>query len=200
MLEVLVAQFHQNPPAELVAVAFAIAYLLLAVRQNIACWYAAFISTGIFMFLFFDVRLYMESALQVYYLLMAVYGWHQWKHGSTTSTSLPVSTWTVRQHVVAIALVCVATLASAWLLTLYTDARLPLLDSFTTWGAVITTYMVAKKILENWVYWLVIDSVSIYLYVDRAMYFTTLLFIAYIVIIFFGWASWLKSYRRQPIA
>jgi nicotinamide mononucleotide transporter len=60
--------------------------------------------------------------------------------------------------------------------------------------------MVAKKILENWVYWLVIDSVSIYLYVDRAMYFTTLLFIAYIVIILFGWASWLKSYRRQPIA
>lgn len=200
MLEVLLAQFHQNSPAELVAVAFAIAYLLLAVRENIACWYAAFISTGIFMFLFFDVRLYMESALQVYYLLMAVYGWHQWKYGSTTSTLLPISTWTVRQHLVAIALVCVATLASAWLLTLYTDARLPLLDSFTTWGAVITTYMVARKILENWVYWLVIDSVSIYLYVDRAMYFTTLLFIAYIVIIFFGWASWLKSYRRQPIA
>ncbi|MEX0942685.1 MAG: nicotinamide riboside transporter PnuC [Pseudomonadales bacterium] len=200
MLEVLISQFNDNTPAELVAVAFAIAYLLLAVREKIACWYAAFISTGIFTFLFFDVRLYMESALQVYYLLMAVYGWYQWKHGGTIDESLPISIWTIRQHLIALTLICVATLTSTYFLTRYTDAHLPLLDSFTTWGAVITTYMVAKKILENWVYWLVIDSASIYLYVDRAMYFTTLLFIAYVVIIFFGWASWLRSYRQNQIA
>ncbi|HKI74702.1 MAG TPA: nicotinamide mononucleotide transporter family protein, partial [Pseudomonadales bacterium] len=80
----------------------------------------------------------------------------------------------------------------------YTDDQLPVLDSFTTWGAIVTTWMVARKILENWPYWLVIDAVSIYLYVDRELYFTALLFVAYVIIIGFGWNEWIKRYREQP--
>jgi len=76
---------------------------------------------------------------------------------------------------------------------------LPYLDSFTTWASVVTTFMVARKILENWFYWLVIDSVSIYLYFDRELYFTSLLFAIYIVIIFFGWFAWNRSYRQREI-
>jgi len=71
------------------------------------------------------------------------------------------------------------------------------LDSFTTWGSVVTTFMVVRKVLENWIYWLVIDSISIYLYIDRELYFTSMLFVVYIVIIFFGWLSWLKSYQQN---
>jgi len=71
------------------------------------------------------------------------------------------------------------------------------MDSLTTWGSVVTTFMVARKILENWIYWLAIDLVSIYLYLDRELYFTAILFAVYIVIIFFGWFSWLKSYQRK---
>lgn len=200
MLDTFVAQVNQNSAPELAAVALAIAYLLLAVREHIACWYAAFVSTTIFLFIFFDVRLYMEAALQVYYLAMAVYGWYQWTHAGEGDEPLPVSTWNARQHAVAIGIIVVTTVTSAILLATYTDARLPLPDSFTTWGAVVTTYMVARKILENWIYWLVIDSVSIYLYLDRELYFTSALFAVYIVIIFFGWFAWLKSYRQQQSA
>ena len=99
----------------------------------------------------------------------------------------------------AVGIIIVATLTSGYLLDSSSDARLPYLDSFTTWSSIITTYMVAKKILENWLYWLVIDSVSIYLYLDRELYFTALLFAIYIVIIFFGWYSWLQSYRHKPV-
>ena len=74
MLELLVSQFHASSILELTAVIFAIAYLLLAIRENILCWYAAFISTSIFLLIFWQVNLYMESGLQVYYLAMAVYG------------------------------------------------------------------------------------------------------------------------------
>lgn len=197
MLDTFVTQFNQNSAPELVAVALAVAYLLLAVREHIACWYAAFASTAIFLVIFFDVRLYMESALQIYYLAMAVYGWYQWTHAGAGDEPLPVSTWSMRRHVIAIGVIVVTTLTSAILLATYTDARLPLLDSFTTWGAIVTTYMVARKILENWIYWLVIDGVSIYLYLDRELYFTSALFAIYIVIIFFGWFAWLKSYRQQ---
>ena len=182
---------------ELTAVVFAIVYLVLAVRENILCWFAAGISTSIFLFIFWDVDLYMESGLQVYYLAMAVFGWYQWRLANDDSTSLQVSMWSMREHVIALALVALLTFMSGYLLNSGTDAQLPYLDSFTTWGSVVTTFMVARKVLENWIYWLVIDSVSIYLYIDRELYFTSMLFAAYIVIIFFGWFSWSKSYQQK---
>jgi nicotinamide mononucleotide transporter len=102
----------------------------------------------------------------------------------------------MRQHLIALLLIALLTFISGYLLNSGTDAQLPYLDSFTTWGSVVTTFMVARKVLENWIYWLVIDSVSIYLYIDRELYFTSMLFAVYIVIIFFGWFSWSKSYQQ----
>ncbi len=182
-------------PVELTAVILAVVYLLLAVRQNIACWYAAFASTAIFLYIFWQVNLYMESALQIYYLAMAVYGWWQWRHVNGEKKPLPISVWSYKQHLAAISFILLATVTSGWLLS-GTDQRLGYIDAFTTWGAVITTFMVARKILENWLYWLIIDGVSIYLYLDRELYFTAALFVLYIGIIFFGFYAWRQDYRR----
>jgi len=85
--------------------------------------------------------------------------------------------------------------ASGALLERYTDAALPYLDSFTTWGSILTTWMVTRKILENWLYWLVIDSVSIYLYLDRGLYLTAGLFVLYLIIVLFGYRKWLLHYQ-----
>jgi len=190
-------EFHQNSILELIAVVLAIAYLLLAVRQHIACWYAAFISTAIFLYVFWQVNLYMESGLQVYYLGMAVYGWWAWQRGrSEGKPGLTISTWSLRQHLIVIGIVVVATFVSGTLLS-GTEQRLGYLDSFTTWGAVVATFMVTRKILENWLYWVVIDSASLYLYFDRELYFTMILFLVYLVIIFFGFRSWLGEYRLK---
>ena len=202
MIEVINTIAHQLPQnflLELAAVIFAVAYLVLAVRENSLCWYAAGISTLIFLFIFWDVKLYMESGLQIYYLAMAFYGWYQWRGAQTETVSLRVSKWRAKQHVVALALIATLTFVSGSLLNSGTDANLPYLDSFTTWASVVTTFMVARKILENWFYWLVIDSVSIYLYLDRELYFTSLLFAIYIVIIFFGWFAWNRSYRQRGV-
>ena len=182
---------------EAIAVVLGIAYLLLAVRESLWCWYAAFGSTAIFLFLFWDVRLLMEAALQVYYLAMAVYGWWHWQHGGNQRDTLAISSWGHRQHIGAISLVIAVSLLSGLALSHFSDARLPFLDSFTTWGSVLTTWMVARKILENWLYWLVIDSVSIYLYLDRALYLTALLFLLYIVIALFGYLQWRQHYRAR---
>ena len=189
-------QFLQNSLLELIAVVFAIAYLLLAVKENILCWFAAGISTLIYLFIFWDVKLYMESGLQVFYLAMAVFGWVQWRRASDGSKALQVSMWSMQRHLLAVALIALFTFTSGYLLNSGTDAQMPYLDSFTTWASVVTTFMVARKVLENWIYWLVIDSVSIYLYIERELYFTSMLFAVYIVIIFFGWYSWSKSYRQ----
>jgi nicotinamide mononucleotide transporter len=183
---------------EAAAVVLGIAYLLLAVREHISCWYAAFLSTAIYLFVFWDARLLMESALQLYYMGMAVYGWWQWQHGGEDNSSLPVSRWQPRQHIVALLAVLVFSLVSGYLLRAHTEAANPFLDSLTTWGAVLTTWMVARKVLENWLYWLVIDALSIYLYLDRELYLTAGLFAAYIIIAIFGYLAWLKHYRNQP--
>ena len=74
---------------------------------------------------------------------------------------------------------------------------LPYIDSFTTWGSILTTWMVAKKLLENWLYWLVIDSVSIYLYLERGLFLTAALFAVYLVIVVFGYRRWHRHYRLQ---
>lgn len=182
---------------EAVAVLLAIAYLVLAIRQNIWCWAAAAASTTIYLFIMYFAGLYMESALQVFYLAMAAFGWFQWRRHADATKDLRVSTWPLRRHLFAIAGVLLLVWVSGDLLTEYTKAALPHLDSFTTWGAVVATYMVARKILENWIYWFVIDAVSVGLYTSRGLFLTALLFCGYLVMIVIGYRSWKASMKGE---
>jgi nicotinamide mononucleotide transporter len=182
---------------ETVAVILGVAYLLFAMRENSLCWYCAFISTGIYIWIFGDVSLYMESALNAYYMLMAVYGWYQWQRGGSASEGIKLNSWCLRNHLAAIGLVLVLSVISGYFLSQNTDARLPYIDSFTTWGSVVTTYMVARKVLENWIYWIVIDAVSIFLYIDRELYQTVGLYSVYLVLAVVGYIAWRKAYFEQ---
>ena len=180
---------------EIFAVIFAITYLILAVRQNILCWYAAFFSTAIYTFLYWDVSLYMESILNIYYLLMAIYGWINWNN-KKNEIDLPVKEWSFNIHFISICIILFFTLASGFLLN-NTEAARPYLDSFTTWGSVFTTYMVTQKILSNWLYWIVINSVGIFLNFEKELYLTALLLFSYQVISIVGFINWRKSYYEQ---
>ena len=182
---------------EVPAVVLAILYLVLAARENIWCWAAGFASTAIYVYVFFDVKLFLESALQIYYLVIAVYGWYQWRHPIDQSSTLPISTWSLKKHCAVIAATSAIVVMSGYLLSENTEAALPYVDAFTTWYAVVTTYMVAKKILENWGYWFVIDSALVYLSYSRGLYLTALLYVAYLVIIVFGYLKWKKEYDQQ---
>ena len=134
---------------ETVAVVLSIAYLLFAMKENSLCWYCAFFSTAIYVWIFGDVSLYMESALNIYYMLMAIYGWYQWQRGGQDQGGLEITRWSLSNHSLVIVGVLIATVISGYLLTENTEARLPYLDSFTTWASVIATLMVARKIIEN---------------------------------------------------
>ncbi|MDG0970707.1 MAG: nicotinamide riboside transporter PnuC [Porticoccaceae bacterium] len=182
---------------ETVAVALSIAYLILAMKENSLCWYCAFVSTAIYVVIFGDVSLYMESALNGYYMAMAIYGWYQWQRGGSANQGVALSIWTTRQHFMAIGLILLSTVISGYLLTVTTEARLPYIDSFTTWASVVTTVMVARKVLENWLYWIVINSVSIFLYIDRELYQTAAMFVVYLVLAIIGYFTWRKNYLDQ---
>ena len=195
--ESLLAAAQAMSAWEAVAVFLGIAYLLLALRESIWCWYAGFASTAIFLLIFWDVRLVMEAGLQIYYLVMSVYGWWHWRSGGGDEEPIPIVSWKLREHAIAVGVVLAATLASGSLLAANTDAALPFLDSFTTWASVLTTWMVARKVLQNWLYWLVIDSAAIVLYIDRELYLTALLFVVYLVIALFGYLRWRRHYTLQ---
>ena len=91
-------------------------------------------------------------------------------------------------------------LVSGWLLSQHTSAAWPYVDSFTTWASVFTTYLVARKYLQNWLYWIVIDAVSVPLYIERGLSLTALLFAAYIVIAVLGYISWRNHYHKSRTA
>ena len=155
---------------EIIAVMTAILYLVLAAKEDIKCWYAAIISSSLYFFIMFDAGLIMESILQIFYISMAIYGWNQWIKVSNEGCVIRIKIWKKIKHVYVISLVLILAIISGKVLEKYTNAVFPFLDAFTTFGAIITTYMVAKKIIENWIYWFVIDSISIYLFFSRELY------------------------------
>lgn len=179
--------------AEAGAVALGVAYLLLAAREKILCWPAAFLSTALSVYVFWNVALLMESFLNLYYMAMAVYGWQQWRRGGSNGGTAPVRRWSAAAHALAIGATLAAATLSGRILAANTEAAWPYLDSFTTWASVLTTFMVARKILENWIYWFVIDSVSIFLYLDRGLHLYAALFACYLVICIAGFLSWRRS-------
>ncbi len=174
------------------AVLLAITYLLLAIRQNLMCWPAAIASGCIYLVLMFGAGLYMQSGLQLFYIAMAGYGWFNWSRGEE-DRELPVTSWSASAHAKPLALIVAAGLISGLLLARHTDAAMPFLDSLAAWGAIVTTWMVARKILQNWHYWFVIDSVSIYLYASRGLWLTAGLFALYLVLIVIGYRQWRAS-------
>ncbi|MBT8067478.1 MAG: nicotinamide riboside transporter PnuC [Gammaproteobacteria bacterium] len=195
----LFAQAQAYSALETVAVAFAIAYLVLAIRENIWCWLCAGISTAIYIWLFIVAKLYMESVLNGFYFAMAIYGWLVWTSGRSEGHERAVVRWPWQTHAIAITAIVLISAVNGFLLTAYTDAAFPYIDSLTTWAAIWTTFLVARKVLENWWYWLVIDSASVLIYWLRDLQLTSLLFVVYVLMIPFGIASWTRSYRRQAL-
>lgn len=199
MLDKILADAASMSPLEASAVVLAIAYLVLAIRQNILCWAAALVSSVLYVVIFIHARLYMESAVNVFYAVMAVYGWYEWRYGGGGHEGVRINVWPWRYHVAAIAVIAALTGLFGVFLT-HTSEASPYVDSFTTVGAIVTTFMVARKVLENWYYWFVIDTAEVYLFVTRELYLTTLLFVVYLVLVVVGLRDWLRDYDAEGAA
>jgi nicotinamide mononucleotide transporter len=188
----LVSAWRGTGWTEIIAAALAVAYLLLAIRQRLECWVAAFLSSGLYVWVLFGAHLYMESALNAFYAAMAVYGFWQWQQG-TGGAALAVCRWPIARHAAGFAAVVCLSVVSCYFLRRFTPAAWPFTDSMVTWSSVFATYLVARKVYENWHWWLVIDSVSLCLYFSRRLYLTTLLFGLYLVLIVIGMRQWRRT-------
>lgn len=190
----LVSAWHDTSGIELTASVLAVAYLLLAIRQRLSCWPAAFVSSCLYVWVLFAVRLYMESVLYAFYAAMAVYGFWQWQQGKG-GAALAVTRWPVVRHAAGLLGVVALSLISYFFLRRFTPAAWPLVDSMVAWSSVFATFLVARKVYENWYWWLVIDSVSLCLYFNRHLYVTTLLFGLYLILIVIGMREWRRSLK-----
>jgi nicotinamide mononucleotide transporter len=188
----LVSVWRDTSWVEIIAAVLAVAYLLLAIRQRLACWLAAFTSSCLYVWVLFGAHLYMESALNAFYAAMAVYGFWQWRCGRG-GAALGVCRWPIGRHLLGVLCVVALSVVSGYFLRRYTPAARPFVDSMVTWSSVFATFLVARKVYENWHWWLVIDSATLYLCFSRRLYLTMLLFGMYVVLIFIGMRQWRRS-------
>ena len=182
---------------ETIATVLGLAYVLCVMRENSLAWFFSFFSSGILMWISFDVSLYMYSALYAFFMVMAVYGWCQWQRGGDKSEGVRLGFWSFKDHLAAIGLVLVLSAISGYLLSQNTNARLPYIDSFATWGSVVAMFMVARKVVENWLYWIVINLATVFLYIDAKFYQTAGLYVLYLVLAVIGYLAWRKAYLEQ---
>ena len=186
-------------PLEAVAAVLGVLYVVLVIGQRRSAWLAAFASTALYLVVFYRARLYMQAALQVYYLIVAGYGWHAWRRRADGG-ELPVTRATVRVQLAGLIAVLVASAASAAWLARETHSSDPFLDSLTTWASVFTTWLVARKKIENWAWWLVVDALIVVLCWRGRLYPSMILYGLYLGLVVLGWRSWYLDMRRQKPA
>ena len=181
--------------AEIIAVALALVYVIFAVKENSWCWYAAFVSVTIYIFICYQSKLYHETFLQVFYLIMAVYGYLQWKKKDkkNETDTLQISTWSNKLLLYTIITSAFVSIIVGYLFATYTSASMPYLDAPITIFSLLATYMVTKKIIQNWIFWVLIDLASIFLYAARGLNLTAGLYGLYVIIALIGYFEWKKK-------
>ncbi len=195
MMAKLIAALQAMSVAEVIAVILGVAYLVLAVRRSRWCWVAGGISSAIVIWLSAQKGLPMQALLNVYYVIVSVYGYWRW-----TDADIPrpaVSLLPLRWHLIGTLGVVLVSVLTAQYLERETQAAWPYLDSLTTWGSLFTTWLVARVKLENWAYWFVIDSVEAFLFFEQKLYLLGLMTAATLVVILFGHRAWWRTWRQQ---
>lgn len=180
-------------PAEVAAVAFGAGYILLAIREHRACWIAGGISTAIYAAVFWRAGLPMQAALQLVYVAMSVWGWIAWGRAREEA---PPRSWPLARHLAAIAGVGLATALSAPLAARYALAAAPVADSLGTWASLVATWLLARRIIDTWAWWIAIDAGLAALFAWQGLPMTGALYLAYSLLATLGWRSWRRS--RQP--
>ena len=175
-------------------------YIILSIMQSVWLWPVGLVTSATYIVVFFQSTLYADMALQVYYLLVSIYGWYFWVFGKKKNQELgdvKISKLNPIYWVWAVIVTLVLTVALYFPMKKYTNASNPLWDGFVTAGSVVATWMLARKILEQWLIWIIVDGASIALFFIKGLYMTAILFIAYTILAFVGYLKWVNDFKKQ---
>jgi nicotinamide mononucleotide transporter len=178
---------------EATAVIFGLLCVGLTIRQNIWCWPTGLVQVALYIAIFYSVKLYSDLILHVIYVVLQIYGWYHWLHGGKNRSTLPVSSLTYRGWLAWPSVVVVGTFAWGYLMATYTDASVPYGDAFTTAASLVAQWLMARKRVESWLFWISVDVVAIGIYWYKGLYLTSGLYAAFLVLAIAGLLAWRKS-------
>lgn len=188
-----------NNYIELLGLIFGLLYVVLSIKQNIWCWPIGFITSALYVYVFLITKFYADMGLQVYYLIVSLYGWYNWMFGARNKKQddLKISKTNIKLWIYLILAALTLFGIISYILVNYTDSEIPYWDAFTTAGSFIATWMLAKKFIEHWIIWIVVDSVSLGLYIYKGLYPTVILFAVYTVLAILGYLEWKKEFKKN---
>jgi nicotinamide mononucleotide transporter len=199
MLEGIMAWLIQNW-IEILGTIFGILYVILSVKQNILTWLLCFLTSVLYIYVFLDAKFYAGMALQLYYVFVSIYGWITWQKGSKTDEGkeeLQVSRLKMHQIYYLVPISLVLWIAIFFILRRFTDSPVPVGDSFMAAFSIVGTWMVAKKNVECWLVWIVVNLISVIIFFSRDLYPTAILYLIYLVSAFWGYYEWKKDLKKQ---
>lgn len=188
---------------ELLGTIIGLIYIWLEYRASIYLWIAGIIMPAVYLFVYYNAGLYADFGINIYYLVIALYGWIAWKTGFSitrkqeTKKELAISYMPRKEYYKAIVAYIIAQLFIAYILINHTDSTVPWSDSFTTALSIVGMWMLARKYIEQWWVWIVVDIVSSGLYIYKELYFTAVLYLLYAIIAIFGYFKWKKMMQYE---
>lgn len=186
-----------NHPIELAGLITGIICVWLNSREHIAGWFFAIISCGLYIQIFYEAKIYGDMLLQIFFIIISIYGWYNWKFGNKDKIQLPVSLMPIRYYLILLVLVMIAVVSFGYYLDNFTDSPVPYLDASTNAVSLVAQWMMARKYLENWLVWIGVDVVYVGLFINRELYLTTLLYGVFLVLATWGYFYWRSSYRKS---
>jgi len=189
----VVSAFKATSITEWLIFITAMAYVALAAIENVWCWLFGILSAAFSVYLCFTGHLFLESGLNIFYVVIGIYGWYQWLYGSKQKTELPIVSFSFQKNLYLLAAGIIIWIPFGYAAHRFSTQVLPYLDAFITAFSIVATWMTAKKIIENWLYWVVIDALAAVLYAYRGFYLISLLYIIYTIIALAGYFSWRKK-------
>ena len=182
---------------EIVAFVLALAMVVLNMRVNPIAWPLAIISSLLYFALFWNSRLYGDASLQIFFAVVALWGWWQWLRGTQADgVTLQVRTLPARARWRLIVALAVAWPATGLFLKTFTNTDVPWWDAFPTAASVIGQWLLGRKYIENWLAWIVVNIVSVGLFAYKGLWLTTLLYSLFIAMSFIGWRAWQRMLPR----
>lgn len=168
----------------------------LAAKNKILSWPFAIVSVIIYIFIFWDAKLYADMGLQVYFLIMNFYGWYFWS-SRDDGPKTPVSSITRKEAILSLISIIVFTAGIGFFLYERTDASFPFIDSFCTACSLVAQIFLARKVMENWLIWIFVDVIYVGVYIVKDLHLTAGMYALYIYIAAIGYWEWRKEYQLR---
>lgn len=184
-------------PLEIFANIFNLISVFLANRNKVHTWWTGIIGTILFGFLFFEVKLYADVILQIFFIITNIYGWWMWLYGSAEKRELPISRINLRQLILFSFLAILITIGHGYLLHSLTDASFPFTDSIVLVFSIIAQFLLMKRKLESWYFWILVDAVAFPLYAAKELYLTSAIYFVFLILAVWGLLNWMNIWRTE---